>query len=57
MTFRYSDTLSRDIIEIKPNYNELIETINEFFNEALDSIQIIDRWAKNPSFENYINVL
>lgn len=47
VTYRYSEKVSTEIIELRPNKKQMIEGLNELFMEAVDSIQVVDRWAKN----------
>ena len=48
ITYRFSELLSHQLININPIKKDLIDTLMEFLFEALDSIQIIDKWSKNP---------
>lgn len=42
---------------MKPSKFQIIDSFSEFFSECLDSIQIVNRWAKNQEFTDFVGVL
>ena len=56
-SFRFSEGLSKMMIRVNPTKERIISNLLDLFNDTLDSIQVIRKWAKNEEFKDYVNAL
>lgn len=49
--------MSSRLLKTSPSKGDIIKQIVQFFTDALDSIQVVDKWVKNDQFKVYTQAL
>jgi uncharacterized spore protein YtfJ len=57
VTYRMIEELSKKMVKINPSKDRIISNLLDLFNDTLDSVQVIKKWAKNEEFKDYVNAL
>lgn len=57
VTYMMIEELSKKMVKINPSKDRIISNLLDLFNDTLDSVQVIKKWAKNEEFKDYVNAL